>query len=135
MTLNNVYRPAIITGILFAASAVIIGAFAAHGLKPKMDEAAFQTFETGVKYQMYHSFALIILGLSKAFFPNKNIHSSSLFFILGILFFSGSLYVLSLLKMQGIVGLGGLGIITPIGGLCFITAWLLFLIAVVKTKA
>lgn len=126
------YKPALIIGFICAALGVIIGAFAAHGLKPMMELSQQQTFETGVRYQMYHSFALIIIGLLSNQFNNSNIQYATLFFTLGIICFSGSLYALSLLQMNGIVGLKGVGIITPIGGLLFILGWIYSLLAVVR---
>lgn len=128
------YKPALIIGFICAALGVIIGAFAAHGLKPMMEVSQQQTFETGVRYQMYHSFALIMLGLLSAHVSNSNSYISyaSLFFTLGIICFSGSLYALSLLQMNWIVGLKGVGIITPIGGIFFILGWVYSLLAVMK---
>lgn len=127
------YKPALILGFIFAGLSVIIGAFAAHGLKPMMEISQQQTFETGVRYQMYHSFALILLGLLSAHIQQSNyISYASLFFALGIICFSGSLYALSLLQMNGIVGLKGVGIITPIGGVFFILGWVYSLLAVIK---
>lgn len=127
------YKPALIIGFICAALGVIIGAFAAHGLKPMMEISQQQTFETGVRYQMYHSFALIMLGLLSAHISNSYISYASLFFTLGIICFSGSLYALSLLQMNGIVGLKGVGIITPIGGIFFILGWVYSLLAVMKS--
>lgn len=127
------YKPALIIGFICAALGVIIGAFAAHGLKPMMEISQQQTFETGVRYQMYHSFALIMLGLLSVHVSNSYISYASLFFTLGIICFSGSLYALSLLQMNGIVGLKGVGIITPIGGIFFILGWVYSLLAVIKS--
>lgn len=129
------HKPALITGILCAALGVIIGAFAAHGLKPRMDLLQQQTFETGVKYQMYHAFGLIALGLLSVHFPGPKIQWAFVCFLLGIICFSGSLYALALLKMNGKVGLGGIGIITPIGGLLFILGWVFSLMAIFEQKA
>ncbi|MFA6151211.1 MAG: DUF423 domain-containing protein [Chitinophagaceae bacterium] len=126
------YKPALILGFIFAALGVIIGAFAAHGLKPMMELSQQQTFETGVRYHMYHSFALIIVGLLSAHISNNNINLATLFFTLGIICFSGSLYALSIMQMNGLVGLKGVGIITPIGGLFFILGWVFSLLAVIK---
>lgn len=126
------YKPALILGFIFAALGVIIGAFAAHGLKPMMELSQQQTFETGVRYHMYHSFALIIVGLLGAHISNNNVNLATLFFTLGIICFSGSLYALSIMQMNGLVGLKGVGIITPIGGLFFILGWVFSLLAVIK---
>jgi uncharacterized membrane protein YgdD (TMEM256/DUF423 family) len=126
------YKTALIAGILFAGLAVIIGAFGAHGLKPLLTPEDLQVFDTGVKYQFYHSFALLAAGMLFASFPFKQVRFATTCFIIGILLFSGSLYALTLLKIKGQVGLGGVGILTPIGGLFFIIGWLLLLIAVFK---
>lgn len=128
------HKTALTAGILFAGLAVIIGAFGAHGLKPYLTPEEQQVFETGVKYQFYHSFALLITGILFTSFPFKQIKAAATCFIIGILLFSGSLYALTFLKMNGQVGLGGVGILTPIGGLFFIMGWLLLLLAVFKKK-
>ncbi|MCC6186821.1 MAG: DUF423 domain-containing protein [Chitinophagaceae bacterium] len=126
------YKPALLLGFVFAALSVVVGAFAAHALKPMMELSQQNTFETGVRYQVYHSFALIAIGLLSAHISNSHIQYATLFFTLGILCFSGSLYALSLLQMNGIVGLKGVGIITPIGGVFFIIGWVMSVLAVVK---
>lgn len=126
------YRKALVAGSVFAALAVILGAFGAHALKQVLEPDQLQTFETGVKYQFYHSFALLATGIIYASFPFKQVKLASTFFITGILLFSGSLYALTLLKMNGQVGLGGVGIITPVGGLFFIAGWLLLTMGILK---
>lgn len=126
------YRKALVAGSVFAALAVILGAFGAHALKQVLLPEQLQVFETGVKYQFYHSFALLTTGVIYASFPFRQVKLASTFFIIGILLFSGSLYALTLLKMNGQVGLGGVGIITPIGGLFFIAGWLLLSIGILK---
>lgn len=128
------YKPAITAGAIFAALAVILGAFGAHALKEVLQPDQLQTFETAVKYQFYHSFALLGTGIIFSSFPFRQIRLASTFFIIGILLFSGSLYALTLLKMNGQVGLGGVGIITPIGGLFFIAGWLMLLWGVGRKK-
>ena len=128
------YKPAITAGALFAALAVILGAFGAHALKEVLQPDQLQTFETAVKYQFYHSFALLATGIIFSSFPFRQIRLASTFFIIGILLFSGSLYALTLLKMNGQVGLGGVGIITPVGGLFFIAGWLMLLWGVARKK-
>jgi uncharacterized membrane protein YgdD (TMEM256/DUF423 family) len=119
------YKPALISGCFFACLAVILGAFGAHALKAVMPQEQLQTFETGVRYQFYHAFALLAAGIIYGAFPTSSIRLATVFFSIGVVLFSGSLYLLAALKMNGKVGLGGLGIITPVGGLCFIVGWLL----------
>lgn len=128
------YRPALISGALLAAVAVILGAFGAHALKEVLAPEQLITFETGVRYQMYHSIALLFTGIIYASFPFKQVKLAYGFFIAGIALFSGSLYVLTLLKMNGEVGLGGVGIITPFGGLCFIIGWTMLVVGITRKK-
>lgn len=109
----------------------MLGAFGAHKLKEIAPESV-NTFQTGVQYQMYHAFALILAAIVFEKVSSKYIVWSGYSFLIGILLFSGSLYALSLLKATGEVGLGRVGVITPIGGLFFIAGWLFFLLAVLK---
>lgn len=117
------YRPALVSGTLSAALAVVLGAFGAHALKEVLSPESLNTFETGVRYQIYHSFALLTVGLLYAFWPVKALRMATILFIVGIVLFSGSIYLLVFLKNAG-VGLGPVGILTPIGGLFFIAGWL-----------
>lgn len=128
------YRQALISGALFAAIAVVLGAFGAHALKQVLTPELLQTYETAVRYQFYHSFALLAVALAYVHLPVKQIRLASLFFIIGTLLFSGSIYALVILKSNGQVGLAGLGILTPIGGLFFILGWLIFAIGVIRNK-
>jgi uncharacterized membrane protein YgdD (TMEM256/DUF423 family) len=128
------YRQALISGTLFAGIAVVLGAFGAHALKQVLTPELLQTFETGVRYQFYHSFALLAVAMAHAHLPIKQIRLASLFFIIGTLLFSGSIYALVMLKSNGHVGLAGLGILTPIGGLFFILGWLIFVIGIIRNK-
>jgi len=125
------YKPALTAGALFAALAVILGAFGAHALKAKLPVEQLAVFETGVRYHFYHSFALLITGILFSSFPFKGIRLATTFFIAGIILFSGSLYAMTLMSMSG-ASLGPLGILTPIGGLFFILGWILLLTSVVK---
>lgn len=128
------YRTAMIFGAIFSALAVILGAFGAHALKAVLDATQLATFETGVKYQFYHSFALLATGIAYQFLPAAALKRAAVCFIIGILMFSGSLYVITILKFNGDVGLRGLGIITPIGGVFFIVGWIFFLLAFLQKK-
>lgn len=119
----------LITGCVFAAIAVILGAFGAHGLKQIVPPETVSTFETGVRYHFYHSFALLALAI--AFDKGKRnwMKFAGFAFVAGILLFSGSLYLLTMLKATETVGLSKLGIITPFGGLFFVAGWITFAIA------
>jgi len=99
--------------------AVVLGAFGAHALKSKIGLEQLKVFETGVKYQMYHVLVLLFVN-SYTGFSNKIKNKISFFFFIGILFFSGSLYLLS----TGVIPAKIIGPITPLGGLFFIIGWL-----------
>ena len=120
-------------GIMLAGLAVILGAFGARKLKELVPPETVASFQTGAQYQMYHSLALIVVAICFEKFPNNLIRWAGTCFLIGILLFSGSLYLLAALKATDQVGLNGLGLITPIGGLFFISGWLLFLFGVRKS--
>lgn len=109
--------------------AVVIGAFAAHGLKQTLAPEMLEVVKTGVQYQMYHALVLLLVGLWLSHKPAAfGLKASGLAFILGILMFSGSLYALALGAPRW------LGPITPLGGLCFLIGWLLLLTAAWRTR-
>jgi uncharacterized membrane protein YgdD (TMEM256/DUF423 family) len=106
-------------GIIFCALSVIIGAFGAHSLENIIADK-IDIFKTGVQYQIFHGLALILTGiLSKVLEINLNI--SGYLFIIGIILFSGTLYLISIYKYSF------LGIITPIGGLSFVIGWFILI--------
>lgn len=123
-------RTAAVLGLL----AVTLGAFGAHGLKKIVPAEAISTFETGVRYQFYHALALLAIGMLFEKFPVKSMRLAGSFFITGVVLFSGSLYALTFLQATSSVGLGGLGILTPIGGLFFIAGWVCLFMAVGANK-
>lgn len=130
----SMYKPALMAAFITALLAVIIGAFGAHKLKEFMEPKLLESFETGVKYQYYHAFALAIAGIIYAAFPSPKIIYAFYFFIIGILLFSGSIYVMTLLKSLQGISIGKFGLITPIGGLCFIVGWLFLLLSLFDKK-
>ncbi len=122
----------ITSGVLFSLISVLLGAFAAHGLKNRLDDYAIHIFQTAAQYQMYHGLALILCGLFAAQYEpslggNNWLKITAICFVAGIVFFSGSLYGLAL------TGQKWLGPITPIGGLLFILGWASFALAVIKS--
>jgi len=120
-------RLAILLGAGNAALAIMLGAFAAHAIKDTFSERMLAIFNTAVDYHLYHALGLIVIGLLIAKHPTSKTLISALYLILfGILIFCGSLYALSL------SGITKLGMITPIGGVAFIVAWLLVFIAFFK---
>lgn len=121
----------IATGAVLGALAVVLGAFAAHGLKKILPTDAVAVFETGARYQMYHAFTLIAIGAFYYKLPFMKI--AALLIIAGIVFFSGSLYLITYMRAMG-GSLGALGIITPIGGVLLIAGWLTFAVGALQMK-
>ena len=125
-------RTILITAAVFGIIAIALGAFGAHGLKQLISVEAQQSFETGVRYQMYHAIMLLFVG-GTTFLKEK---SKKIIYILvfsGIVFFSGSIYGLSTMEITEI-NFKSIGFITPIGGLLLIIAWVLMLISFLKVK-
>lgn len=122
----------LILGSILAGLGVALGAFGAHGLKKLVPPETVSSYQTGVQYQMYHAFALLIVGILADRLPRNLINWSGAFFVLGIVLFSGSLYLLSSLKAMNKVGVSGIGMITPIGGLMFLVGWILLLVAIIR---
>ena len=107
-----------VIGSLSGFIGVALGAFAAHALKSRLDPDLLATFEVGVRYQMYHAFALLAVAWAQTRWPGAVLTASGWLFVAGTLIFSGSLYALSR------SGLRWLGAITPIGGLALLAGWL-----------
>jgi uncharacterized membrane protein YgdD (TMEM256/DUF423 family) len=125
MTQRNV----LLTGVVFGALGVAIGAFGAHALRPLLEaNARTETFELAVRYQFYHSFAILFAGVLMYQFPSRNMNRAAVCFAVGILIFSGSLYALS------ITGVRTLGAITPVGGVLFIAGWILLYLGINAKK-
>lgn len=120
------------TGAFFGALSVILGAFAAHSIKEKVAPDVLAIFETGVRYQFYHAFALLAVGMLYAGFPGKTMLWAGRLFTAGILLFSGSLYLLTWLKASGNTDLRWAGIITPFGGAAFIAGWVCMMLSFYK---
>ena len=114
-----------ITGIL----AVAIGAFGAHGLKPKLTASQLSTFNTGVSYHFYHLLAMSFAYLLYIHTSHKWVRRSFWIFLAGIILFSGSLYLLSTRELIGLTSYKWLGPLTPIGGLCFILGWISIMVS------
>ncbi|HLV15364.1 MAG TPA: DUF423 domain-containing protein [Xanthomarina sp.] len=120
---------AAVLGIL----SVILGAFAAHGLKDLIEPSAQQTFEVGVRYQMYHAILLLFVG-STTYVSLKAKRSVFYLVLIGLLFFSGSIYGLATNELTSF-NFKSIGFITPIGGLLLIISWMVLLISFLKMKA
>jgi len=122
------------TAAIFGALSVALGAFAAHSLKNTISDYALSIFETAVRYQFYHVFALLAVGILFKEFPGKLLKWAGGLFISGIVLFSGSLYMLAVVKAAVLPGYNWIGAITPFGGLCFIAGWTCLFIAVSKRR-
>lgn len=114
-------------GCIHSFLAVALGAFGSHLLKATLDPSLYETFRTAAYYQLVHAIALLILSLMSFFIIDlKKLNIAGHLLHFGILLFSGSLYILVL------TGIRKLGIVTPIGGLCFLSGWLLLAFAVYR---
>ncbi len=121
------------TGAILGMIAIILGAFGAHALKKIVPIEALSTFETGVKYQMYHALFLVFLGLATELSKKaqKIIYNLVVF---GVIFFSGSIYLLATKSLTSF-DFKATGIITPIGGLLLILAWGILLFNLTKKNS
>ncbi|HEV3222613.1 MAG TPA: DUF423 domain-containing protein [Puia sp.] len=120
---------------IFGALAVIAGAMLAHKLKPRMPDSALEIYDTAVRYQVYHVFALITAGILSEKFLGSLITLAGICFIAGIILFSGSLYIISVLLTIGSPVPLVLGILTPIGGFGFILGWIFLAMAVGRGRS
>ena len=127
------YKPFLLIASALGAIAVILGAFGAHALKEKLSADTLKIFETAVRYQFYHVFALLAAGILYQSYCNTTLLWSGRFFITGVLLFCGSLYALTFFKASGNESMNWLGAITPFGGLCFIAGWISFAIGITKS--
>lgn len=122
----------LITAAIFGLLSVVLGAFGAHGLKSLISLDSLQSFETGVRYQMYHALLLLFTGMtSYVSVKNKNI----IFYLIliGILLFSGSIYGLATNELTGF-DFKTIAFVTPMGGLLLILSWIVLLISFTKNK-
>ena len=117
----------IVLGSAFALSAVALGAFGAHALRNMLQAESLAIFETGVRYQMYHALGLLAVGVLAPHLTSPPVAVSGWLFTIGIVIFSGSLYALSW------SGIGILGAITPVGGLCLLAGWGALLISALRS--
>ncbi len=119
----------LILGGVNAALVVMLGAFGAHGLKTKIPEDMLAVYQTGVYYHLFHALGLLAVGLTATQTADSiYLKRSGWLMLLGIILFSGSLYVLS------VSGWRWLGMVTPFGGVAFIAAWIVFVFAIAKSS-
>lgn len=121
------------TGFILLAFSVILGAFGAHSLENHLLPEQLKVWNTAVQYQVYHALGILLLALfaDKPYIKKERIRYAQIFLLIGIILFSGSLYFLSTRSMIGI-NLSWLGPVTPLGGVCFITGWMIAALSVQK---
>ncbi len=125
------HKRLLVTAAVTGFFSVALGAFAAHALKQRLDEYSLSVFETGVRYQFYHCFAIALTAIVYKSFPGKPLVLAGNLFIAGIILFSCSLYLLALLGKEQF---GWLGAVTPLGGFCFLAAWALLAWHIIRHK-
>lgn len=130
--MKNIDKKIVVIAAFLGAVTIAIGAFGAHGLKELVDAKALKSFETGVRYQMYHVIVLLVIGLAPII-PLKIKKGIFLLFIIGILLFSGSIYLLSLNELFPF-NAKSIAFLTPLGGLSFILGWLYLCYGFFKIK-
>lgn len=116
-------RPFLLLAAFYGLTGVALGAFAAHGLKSRLGTDYLAVFQTGVQYQLLHALALFGVALLSLHAPSRLLAAAGGLFALGVVLFSGSLYLLTL------TGIGKLGIITPFGGAAFLAGWICLMLA------
>ena len=121
------------TASIFGLTAVILGAFGAHALKAQLTPDQLASFQTGVRYQFIHTLALIAVGVLLLISSNKMLRNAAWAFTIGMVLFSGSIYLLTAGKMMG-WSVSWLGPITPLGGVSLIVGWVMFFFGVGKME-
>jgi uncharacterized membrane protein YgdD (TMEM256/DUF423 family) len=121
-------------GAILSALSVMFSAFSAHFLQPIMTAKDFYSFQTAINMEFFHSIALILLGILGKRYPTPYINWSGILFILGIVLFSGSIYLLTLASSIFDSKITMLGLVTPIGGLSLFAGWVMLLLSVPDNK-
>jgi len=132
MNNESMHKIFLILGTVLGGLAVALGAFGAHGLKKLVPPETVATYQTGVQYQMYHALALILVGMLTERTANSFLNYSGLLFLGGVVFFSGSLYLIVSMQAMNKAIPTYIGIITPLGGLLFIIGWILLLLGIIR---
>ena len=128
-------RTQLIIAAVIGFLGVALGAMGAHSFKDALGPAGVTSYLTAVRYLFYHLFAIMLIHALAKNISEKLANVAGWFFIVGILFFSGSIFLLSTIPVHGIEGMRALGPITPIGGLIFMIGWLVAAIGFFKSKA
>ncbi len=123
----------LVTGAVLGIFSIVLGAFAAHGLEKVLTKEAVDTFETGVRYQMYHALLLFFLG-NASVLKNKTKQFIWIFIVSGVILFSGSIYGLATNELTSF-DFNKVALLTPIGGLLLIISWLFLLVDFIRIKS
>lgn len=123
MTNSTLQKQLIQSGAAFAALAVIAGAFGSHAIKEKMDTVNYDIYQTAVEYQFYHALGLFAIGVGMRRIKENVAKVAFTLFVLGIIFFSGSLYLLSTSMIWAKERIGWFGVVAPVGGVSFVVGW------------
>lgn len=118
----------LLLGALTAAIAVAAGAFGSHALRTQLSADMWRAYQTAVQYQFFHALGLLAVGLTAAAYPVSALRLAGWLMLTGMVLFSGSLYLLA------VVGVRKLGIVTPIGGLALLVAWLVFAVGIYQAR-
>ena len=124
----------LLIGIILGALGVIMGAFGAHSLKPLISPESLNSYHTAVSYQFYHVMAIILAYLLYQHKPSKYISFAASSFIIGIILFSGSLYILSTKAVTGFENMAIIGPLTPVGGLFYIIGWSCLFVGILRSQ-
>jgi uncharacterized membrane protein YgdD (TMEM256/DUF423 family) len=122
------------TASIMGALAVFLGAFGTHLLKKLVPPNIFEAYETAIRYQFYHCFAILFIGFLYQKFRVKQFVWAGHCFVIGVIFFCGSLYALTLISVGKSDKIDALGAITPLGGIFLLAGWVLMLIGVLKAR-
>jgi uncharacterized membrane protein YgdD (TMEM256/DUF423 family) len=122
--MKNILSIAAVSGVM----CILLGAFGAHGLKPLLSSEMLAAYETGVRYQFYHTLVLILIAVLYHQQNNPKFKRAASFFYAGVLLFSGSLYLLAFTSIQNHTW-HWVGLITPVGGVCFVVGWVYLFLA------
>ncbi len=120
------HKSLLLFGAIAGGIAVILGAMAAHALRAVLSEASLEVFETAVRYQFYHVFAILICGLLAGKNRNPRIRMAGYLFATGMVLFCGSLYLITWMQFRHLTVPAAVGVLTPLGGVFFIAGWAWF---------
>jgi len=128
-------RLILIVSAFYGLTGVILGAFGAHALKDRLNPAQLLSYETGVRYQLIHAVAMMVVAMLAGSAGSSLLKWAGQLFAVGVFLFSFSIYLLATREMTGLVSWKWLGPVTPLGGLCLISGWLILLVWAIRQKS